>query len=97
MKEARDVKETALGEQKLHFAEKEQEILDRIHTIRQHGLSDLKEKVVSVAVNTTADIFFHSCTKKQSDAFMENGLKELELVLTQNTEKDRLLQAVKND
>ena len=97
LKEARQLKQDAKKEQDIRFDEKKQEILDRVYNIRQSGLTDLKEKVINIAVDTTADILVHSKTISDHDAFIECGLKDLEWMLAQNKEKDCLLQAIQND
>ena len=97
LKEARQLKQEAKKEQDIRVDEKKQEILERVYNIRQTGLTDLKEKVINIAVDTTADILIHSENFSNHDSFIECGLKDLEWMLEQNKEKDCLLQAIQND
>jgi len=96
LKEARQLKDTAQKEQGVLLSDRKQEILNRVHNIRQTGLTELKEKVVNVSIDTTADILIHSEKIANSKNFIESGLNELEWILEQKEEKNRLLQAIQN-
>ena len=97
LKSARFLKEEAHKEQAIRLNQKKREILERVHNIRQTGLTNLKEKVVNIAVATTADVFIHSEKIAVSEKYVEAGLKDLEWILEQNEEKNRLLQAIQNN
>lgn len=97
LKDARVLKQKADQELQSRLANKKEEILDRVQLIRHTGLAELKEKVVSVAVNTTARVLQVSSDKKEKQAFMDVGLQELEHILNQKEQKDKLLEAIKEN
>ncbi len=92
--QARILKESAGEQMQQRLSDKTQEVVERVHLIRQTGLQELKEKVVSIAVDTTSDILENSSKTSQQDAFMEVSLRDLEWLLKQKEQKNQLLQAV---
>ena len=94
LKDARILKEDANAELEKRLQEKKEEILNRVHLIRRSGLRELKEKVVSIAVDTTQEILQNSQKESENNAFMDAGIQELEEILSQKEQKERLLNVI---
>ena len=94
IRDARILKENANKELEERLLNRKEEILDRVHLIRKSGLRELKEKVVSIAVDTTEEILQNPQKESESNAFMDAGIRELEQILSQEEQKERLLNVI---
>ena len=78
---------------KKDLKKKKQESLDRVRQIRQNGYTQLRDKIITSAVNTTKEIMLHSSCEKEQGAFMNASLSELEECLTVKENQDKLKSA----
>ena len=94
LKDARIIKESANKELEARLLSRKEEILDRVHLIKKSGLRELKEKVVSIAVDTTQEILQNPQKESDNNAFMDASISELEQILNQKEQKERLLNII---
>ncbi|MBO5997849.1 MAG: hypothetical protein J6P93_04925 [Alphaproteobacteria bacterium] len=94
LKDARILKEDANKELEERLANRKEEIMDRVRLIKRSGLRELKEKVVSIAVDTTEEILHNSEEESEKDAFMDAGIQELKQILKQEDQKQQLLNVI---
>ena len=94
LKDARILKEDADKELQERLLNRKEEILDRVHLIRKSGLRELKEKVISIAVDTTEEILQNQQKESDGNAFMDASIRELEQILSQKEQKDQLLDVI---
>ena len=94
LRDARTLKENSNKELEERLLNRKEEILDRVRLIRKSGLRDLKEKVVSIAVDTTEEILQNPLKESENNAFMDAGIRELEQILSQEEQKERLLNVI---
>ena len=94
LKDARIIKEEANTELEKRLKERKEEILERVHLIRRSGLRELKEKVVSIAVDTTEEILQNSQKESEKEAFMDAAIQDLKEILSQKEQKERLLNVI---
>lgn len=93
LKEAHAMKSDAALALKKDLKKKKQESLDRVRQIRQNGYTQLRDKIITSAVNTTKEIMLHSSCEKEQGAFMNASLSELEECLTVKENQDKLKSA----
>ena len=94
LRDARVLKEGANKELETRLLNKKEEILDRVHLIRKSGLRELKEKVVSIAVDTTEEILQNPQKESDNNAFMDASICELKQILDQKEQKERLMNVI---
>lgn len=91
MKEARILKEEALEQRQKRLSEKETEISDRVKLIKESGLKELKEQVISIALGTTMDVIQKDEALFENKAFFDAALKEVGEVLSHKEDIKKIL------
>ncbi len=91
LKEARILKNEAEKDLQKRQDLKQAEILERIRLIRESGLHELKEQVISIAVQTAMDVIQKDEKLAENKVFFDKALEEVTQVLTQKEEQEKIL------
>ena len=89
-KNAENLKQEAESQLKKRQEMKEQEILDRVKMIKKNGLKELKDAVLLFSMKTTTSFMIKDEKFRSNTVFFNTSLKELEEVLNDKKEVEKI-------